>query len=60
VPGISLERLLADLHSGRILGREGPLLVDLLGLALAALGLSGTWVFARSPRRNRPDQQQEA
>jgi uncharacterized iron-regulated membrane protein len=51
VPGIPVERLIADVHSGRIFGREGPLVVDALGLALALLGVSGTWMFARARRR---------
>lgn len=46
VPGISLQRLLADLHSGRILGKRGPWIVDALALALAVLALTGAWLFA--------------
>lgn len=47
VPGISLQRLLADAHSGRILGKRGPLIVDALALSLVFLALTGTWLFAR-------------
>jgi hypothetical protein len=47
VPGISLQQLLADMHSGRILGRRGPWIVDFLALSLAFLALTGTWLFAR-------------
>lgn len=47
VPGISLQQLLADVHSGRILGRRGPWIVDALALSLAFLALTGTWLFAR-------------
>ncbi len=46
VPGISVQQLLADLHSGRILGRHGPWIVDALALALAVLALTGAWLFA--------------
>lgn len=46
VPGISLQQLLADVHSGRILGRRGPWIVDALALSLAVLALSGAWLFA--------------
>jgi hypothetical protein len=53
VPGISLDRLLLDLHSGRIFGRYGPLVVDALGLALILLALSGVWLFFRPHRRHR-------
>lgn len=50
VPGISLQRLLADVHSGRILGRRGPWIVDVLALSLAFLALTGSWLFARRRR----------
>ncbi len=45
VPGVSLQQLLLDLHSGRFAGSYGPLFVDLLAVALAALSLSGAWFF---------------
>jgi hypothetical protein len=51
-PGISVERILLDLHSGRIAGRFGPLAVDLLALLLAVLSLSGAWLFLK-PRHRR-------
>jgi hypothetical protein len=47
VPGISLQRLLADVHSGRILGTRGPWIVDALALSLAFLALTGIWLFSR-------------
>ena len=51
-PGISVEQLLLDLHSGRFAGRYGPLVVDLLALLLAILSLSGAWLFL-VPRMHR-------
>ena len=51
-PGISVEQLLLDLHSGRFAGRYGPLVVDLLALLLAVLSLSGAWLFL-VPRMHR-------
>ncbi len=51
-PGISVQQLLLDLHSGRFAGRYGPLFVDLLGLLLAVLSLTGAWVFL-VPRSHR-------
>jgi len=51
-PGISVERLLLDLHSGRFAGRYGPLVVDLLALLLAILSLTGAWLFL-VPRMHR-------
>src|SRR5437867_8001116 len=51
-PGISVEQLLLDLHSGRFAGRYGPLVVDLLALLLAILSLTGAWLFLM-PRMHR-------
>ncbi len=51
-PGVSLQRLLLDLHSGRFAGRYGPLAVDLLAVLLAVLSLSGAWLFLK-PRHRR-------
>jgi uncharacterized iron-regulated membrane protein len=50
-PSLPLERVLLDLHSGRLFGRYGPLLVDLIALLLAVLALSGTWIYIRTARR---------
>lgn len=49
--GLSLERVLLDLHSGRIFGRFGPLLMDAVALALLVLVLSGVWVFSHAAQR---------
>ncbi len=51
-PGISVQQLLLDLHSGRLAGRYGPLAVDLLAVFLAVLSLSGAWLFLK-PRHRR-------
>ncbi|HKC54255.1 MAG TPA: PepSY domain-containing protein [Burkholderiales bacterium] len=51
-PGISVQQLLLDLHSGRFAGRYGPLAVDFLALLLAVLSLSGAWLFLK-PRHHR-------
>lgn len=52
-PGLSMQRILQDIHSGRILGQYGPVFVDLVGLALLILGLSGVWMFWRTGRQGR-------
>jgi hypothetical protein len=49
--GLSLERLLLDLHSGRIFGTAGLLVYDLLALAVGFLAISGLVIWARG-RRN--------
>lgn len=41
------------LHSGRILGLAGQILVSLLGLAVAGLGLTGLIIWARKRRARR-------
>ena len=51
-PGITVLQVLLDLHSGRIFGRYGELLVDLMAVILAALSLIGGWLFIM-PRHRR-------
>ncbi len=51
-PGISVQQLLLDLHSGRIAGRYGPLAVDSLAVLLAVLSLSGAWLFLKARHRH--------
>jgi hypothetical protein len=52
-PGVSVERLLQDLHSGRFAGRYGPLVVDLLAVFLTLLSLSGAWLFMKPRHHHR-------
>jgi len=53
-PGVSVQRVLLDVHSGRFAGRYGPLVVDLLAVFLSVLSLSGAWLFfKRKHRRER-------
>jgi hypothetical protein len=47
---ITMERLLTDLHTGRLLGRTGAYIVDMLGIALI---LAATYAVFASPRKNR-------
>ncbi|HEY6720178.1 MAG TPA: PepSY-associated TM helix domain-containing protein, partial [Burkholderiales bacterium] len=51
-PGVSVQQLLLDLHSGRFAGRFGPIFVDLLALLLSVLSLTGAWLFL-VPRMHR-------
>jgi len=46
--GLSLERLLLDVHSGRIFGRVGMLVYDLLALFLGFSALSGLVLWWRT------------
>lgn len=54
---LSWERLLLDVHSGRVFGRLGVLWVDAMGVLLAALALSGItmWWLHRRRRSPSPD-----
>lgn len=45
---LTMERLLQDLHSGRAFGATGEWLVNVASLALAALAISGYWIWWRS------------
>ncbi|MBD1388063.1 PepSY domain-containing protein [Neiella sp. HB171785] len=45
--GVSLERLLLDLHSGRLFGSIGVLLMDLASIGLVLLAISGCWLWLR-------------
>jgi hypothetical protein len=57
VPGLSWERVLLDLHSGRLFGNAGVLVVDLVGVAICLLAFSGllTW-FGRKLRHRKRHQ----
>ena len=45
--GITVERLLADLHSGRIFPRFGALLMDLVAVLLIGLAITGLMMWRR-------------
>ncbi|MBN4079035.1 PepSY domain-containing protein, partial [Beggiatoa alba] len=49
--GLTLERTLLDLHSGRILGEWGVWLMDAAAVAMLLLAFSGSWVWWRRRRR---------
>lgn len=50
--GLTVERLLLEIHSGRILGAAGPLLLDVVAVIMIVLGISGIVVWFRGRRRN--------
>ena len=54
--GLTLERVLLDIHTGRILGSHGTYLIDAAALLFLALAISGVWLWARhlsSARKHR-------
>lgn len=52
-PSLPLERIVLDLHSGRIFGRYGPVLMDIAAVLLITLSLSGVWIYIRTARRKK-------
>ena len=51
--GLKLERVILDLHSGRIFGEYGVYLMDAAAIALLWLSLSGLWVWNSRRRKMR-------
>ena len=49
--GLKLERVILDLHSGRIFGSYGIYLMDAAAIALLWLSLSGLWVWSSRQRK---------
>jgi PepSY-associated transmembrane protein len=45
--GLSWERLLLDMHSGRLFGDAGVYVIDLVALLFIFLALSGSWMWLR-------------
>ncbi|MEE8238272.1 MAG: PepSY domain-containing protein [Gammaproteobacteria bacterium] len=52
--GLSLERVILDLHSGKILTRVGPILMDAVGIILIALSVIGLFMWAGRNGKQRP------
>lgn len=48
--GLTLERVILDLHSGRIVGGFGVLLVDAMAILFFLLALSGIWMWFKRNR----------
>ena len=51
--GLKLERVILDLHSGRIFGHYGIYVMDAAAVALLWLSLSGLWVWSSRRRKMR-------
>ena len=43
--GLTIERVLLDLHSGRIVGSWGVYVVDLIAILLLVLSCTGVWMW---------------
>ncbi len=53
VPGLTRERVLLDLHSGRLFGRLGVWVVDLVGVVTCLLAFSGMYAWTWRTLRHR-------
>ena len=51
--GLPLERVMLDLHSGRIFGSRGVYLMDAAAVVLVLLACSGVWLWWRGRSRRR-------
>ena len=45
--GLTNERVLLDLHSGRILGKAGPIIMDISAVILLILSFTGVWMYVK-------------
>ncbi len=52
-PGVSYERLLLDLHSGRLFGAAGVIIVDVAAVCLLILAVTGVYMYFKF-KRNLP------
>jgi len=50
--GLSLERVILDLHSGRIVGQWGVYVVDGAALLFLALVITGLWMWMKQRNKN--------
>lgn len=49
---LPLERLLLDLHSGRLFGEFGVWLIDVAALMIGFLAISGSWIWLHHKRKS--------
>jgi uncharacterized iron-regulated membrane protein len=49
-PSVNLERVILDLHSGRLFGHYGPWFMDAVAIILLGLAISGVWMYLRVMR----------
>lgn len=52
-PSLPLERIVLDLHSGRLFGSYGPFVMDAAALVLLILSVSGFWIQWRNWQQKR-------
>ena len=52
--GLSLERLILDIHSGKILTEIGPILIDVVGISFITLSVFGLFIWFGRNGKQRP------
>lgn len=52
-PTMPLEQILIDAHSGRLFGRYGPWVINVVGFTAVLLGLTGAYMYWSTARRRR-------
>ncbi len=57
--GLSLERIILDLHSGRIFGSYGVYIMDTAAILMLLLSFSGSWIWIIRQIRSRQRRQQK-
>jgi hypothetical protein len=55
-PSVSVQQLLVDVHSGRLFGRYGTYVIDVVGLAALLLATSGVWMMWRTSSARKKNQ----
>jgi hypothetical protein len=50
---LPVERVMLDLHSGRLFGSRGTLVMDIAAMLLIFLAMSGTWIWGKQIFRKR-------
>jgi len=55
-PSVSVQQLLVDAHSGRLFGRFGTTVIDVVGLAALLLASSGVWMMWRTNSARKKNQ----
>lgn len=56
---LSLERVILDLHSGSLLGKWGPAVMDIAAILLVFLSLSGFWLWLKQILRKHKRRQKK-
>ena len=51
--GLTLERVVLDIHSGRFFGKFGVYVVDFFSVLFLMLSITGLWIFLKQSKREK-------